>query len=776
MINKNYRNGAEDVSKIAEQGYRMLGNEIIGIAQNLRQARALQDEFENRVLDEIDDADIRLRIQEYGFAPFDFSLIDELTLEHKTIIISELYSLRSADEEHTTADYFGVAVVRFGIRQIIDDSSVRIAELVERLNIKEATLLFRMICEMLEISRDNHAVSSVSESIDENLPISQKQKNQIKSEVKKLARTCGTNVFTELLAKDCAPIVDEHEDERDDVEFERLEIEDIYKVSSGRYIITDQKVRIVEMLSISDVDIVFSKCTITFDSDFPVALSAANSCIQFEYCEFETSKVCREACLVGASTSFGFIDCIFYGCTSVLDDNNSDERCIIKSNDSEITVIKCRFENCIGAIFNAVTLSIKNCFLMRHTGRFLISLRTVELHDSEITDCVSSGDWNEQLFCVGVLGGLSLINTSFRNVNIEISQLGQLKITKCNFENIFLDNVEEGGHHAFISGIGSKPSAEISNTTFIKTTGLCGNVGGSDKFYDFSIKNSKFISCSGCLIRTHNANISNCIFSDCLNNETLDLHSSMLGRGFLKTSNNLITVEESKNADDSIVTSCKFDNCITNGSIIGCIAGDETGKDRMFLTVENCEFLRCNPVRGCISGIRKVGKKYIEAISFWDFKNTFDGSLHNIDEQIAEILDSGILNGISNSGEKIHINSIDNKIRKNAVRKICNGNDVNIICIYDNSLTGNSNTGIVFTRDGFYASQFMDKPLYVSYRDIDTLDVDEKFNRKGNVKPYDSTMTILTKNGAYINYSEIGFHKAKLVNVLQKIVGIFGME
>ncbi|MDR1320703.1 MAG: DUF697 domain-containing protein [Gracilibacteraceae bacterium] len=636
MANENYIKGAEATGQVAEKVLNMVGAEVKGASEVLLiRNTETQGAINEALMDYIDTDDKRLKLQEYGFKPLDFNQILNISPENRTVIATALLRIYDESARELYNEYIQSIIARLGV---LPQAEVDL-NLISNLVPEETAILAKFLFDVVAISGNDSIIKEKVDHLLEHAEISNKRLREINDQVQsvydKLPDKYGLLVIGGIQTPSLFEL-EEKINESNDLDAQYAESRDIYAATSGKYAFTDCKIEISKMLSITDADIIFNNCVITFNSEFPVAATVKDSKLHFNKCVFVTERVCREACLAAESTSIDLNDCTFAECTSVLDSRHSDERCVIKSSDETINVSNCKFKNCIGIIFKA-DLSLKNCQIVAHKGKFSISANKMEINGSKISECLSAGrSWNEYLFCFKNYGELSLFNTFFRDIDIEISQLYKLEIVQCHFENIlsgYIGKNREREHYSFLRA----SIAEITGTTFIKTIGLCG-IGGFVEPSNFTVKNSKFESCSGCAIHAEQMNVTNCIFTDCVNNETVDLYdpkvSTMMESwvcGNRQTDNLITVVIKSKNTGKSTVVSCKFNNCTTNGSIIGCIAGKEANKEQEFVAVRNCEFDECIPLRGYTTGIRETPKNFTKNVNLIvELSNTGDTYFNHV--------------------------------------------------------------------------------------------------------------------------------------------------
>lgn len=89
-----------------------------------------------------------------------------------------------------------------------------------------------------------------------------------------------------------------------------------------------------------------------------------------------------------------------------------------------------------------------------------------------------------------------------------------------------------------------------------------------------------------------------------------------------------------------------------------------------------------------------------------------------------------------------------------------------IVAIIDDSLWGDCKEGLVFTTSGLYIKEMLEKPIYISYQDLDTAKVAYRKNNKAQ----DAKLKIHTKHNGVIKYRDISIDKVILKEIVDKII------
>lgn len=96
-------------------------------------------------------------------------------------------------------------------------------------------------------------------------------------------------------------------------------------------------------------------------------------------------------------------------------------------------------------------------------------------------------------------------------------------------------------------------------------------------------------------------------------------------------------------------------------------------------------------------------------------------------------------------------------------------NTNNIIAFCDSTLTRNAKNGIIFTLTGIYQHDLLEKPVYINYKDISTINIIP--NKKGEVNASDTKVVVSywTKNGLQQLAITTSYDKLKLKRTLDKL-------
>ena len=96
-------------------------------------------------------------------------------------------------------------------------------------------------------------------------------------------------------------------------------------------------------------------------------------------------------------------------------------------------------------------------------------------------------------------------------------------------------------------------------------------------------------------------------------------------------------------------------------------------------------------------------------------------------------------------------------------------NTNNVIAFCDTTLTHNSKNGIIFTLNGFYQQDLLEKPVYINYTDIISMDVLP--NKKGEKNATDSVIQITYKENDSVSMLSIStsYEKENLKRCLEQL-------
>ncbi len=593
MINKNYRNGAEDVAKIAAKGFDMIGKEVVGGVGALREVLEKQDKFENKALDTMDgviktmdDVIKRQKLDDYGRGFVDFSLFDNMSPENKIVFFSALSLLVDADETRDTSVYFGIAVVRFRVQETINENA-RIEKLVAKLNADEAALLTRMICEMVAISNNNSAVLSVSEAIIDCLTISNKDKQRIKSEVGKFADSCGgAPVFIELLAKECSFITDETENEAADDDDSYDICKEFSDFSGGKKKFAEIDVVFTDRYKVSDTSIMFENCILVFESEFQKIVEMTGGSLEFVNCKFVTKQKPDDKAFTLQGTGVKLRGCTFdkwkAGLFLSMDgDNLSLEECsflscgcdlISAKHLTEVTIEKCHVKDHNGKVADLDLLKkdsskndpikINDCYF-EECDNFTSSLFhvfedvRVEINNAAICFCSTK-----------IISGsrdVIINNATIYRCSMKIVSGNKIEFKDCKrIENCYDDIVLDG----------------YNEIKFLKCDiiNYYGNIGkASQPCSHIIIEDCKMDHGMGSIF-AQRLDISSTVFKNCSPGDRIyDIDS-------------LLVVNPTKENVSSSQISCNFIECYSDGALIAAFSKDE---DKKVVNINNCHIIDC---------------------------------------------------------------------------------------------------------------------------------------------------------------------------------------
>ncbi len=759
MLNKNHRKGAEDIGKLAAVGFEMIGKEVIGAVDELKKALEYQNIFENEALNLFDDIVIRQTIQEYGFAPEDFSLIDEMSPENKIVFISALYLLVEADETKSTNEYFGLAVVRFGVRQLIDGDKNRIHHLVGKLSPPEATLLMRMICEMTAISNNNSALLSVSEAIAENLLIADKHKQQIRSEVEKLAKTCGLSIFVLLLAEGCAKETKDESANNDGYEI----CDRFNNFSGGQKKFIDADIVLTDRYLISNTSVIFENCTFVFESTLARIVEVKGGDLSFINCKFISKQKPDDEVFAVKETTINLSDCIFDKWSAGL---------FLSMENGSLSVANCSFLSCKCSLIFAthpIDASFNNChFENQNNGiAFIDSPKNdLEINDCTFKDCYFS--------CESLIATRSkaIVNRgTFVNSGMNTIAGYNIKYHHCVFENCHDDMVNSWTtrdvEFSFCDITDYKGNIGTAFAPFYHMTiKSCKLIGFKGSFYAqcFDIDNTSFERCSGDS-SGYGINTDNYLYV----NEAFGFNplNSMVSTG------SLFEIKPKKEDSASEITKCRFVECRSKGALVVAFTND---KSKNVVNIHDCEIVNCSCTEGYFVGVySKKNKFYIAPKAINEFNNNIDIFDEKHRKQLIAFLKDILTDGLVKSFTKFHKTPIEYKITKNICESVMNGVYDDILAMYDDSVWSNGRSGFVFGSKAIYISQMMESSYLIPYEKIAHIDGFSIEHKKFGDN-YSATLIIELDNGRSISFRDPNIEKIELKKLLVGIKKLLNSE
>ena len=762
MINKNFRKGAEDVGKIAAKGFDMVGKELIGGVGELKKALDLQSEFEDKMLDKMDDAEIRLRLQEHGFAPIDSTVIDMMAPENKVVFISTLYLLVDADEAKLTAEYFGIAVVKFGVRQIRDNLSEKMEDLLGRLNKAESELLMRMVCEMVAISNNSSSVLDVSEVISECLLVTDKKKQQIKADVKKLANV-GVSVFTLLLASECAPITDDTSSVSvDDEGYDNCER--FSGFSGGKKKFAGIDIVFSDRYSVSNTSIIFENCTLVFDSEFSHIVEVSNGDIQFVGCKFVSKQRINGKAFVFEDVDVSLRFCSFENWTSGL---------FASMSGGGLCVDECFFLSCECEIISAEELTgvtFNKCRIEKQKDN-LASLYLAENTPLHVNDCYFVECHYSSGSMLNSFTNISINKSTFIKSGMNIANAWEVEFQHCIFDSCHGDMIPTFFPrtikflHCDITGHnGNLGTAFVTSSHIIIKSCKFKNINGSFIAESFDITNSSFENCQGDM-SGHGINTENFLY---INEEfAFNEFNTMLPTG------SLIEVKPKKESEKTSINNCKFIECKANGALIVAFSND---KNSTIASINDCEIVNCQCAEGYLLGVHVKDSKFFLApkvIDYWKIDvDLFD--TENI-KLLCSVLRKTLTNGLVKGCDKFHKAPVEYKIEKNIRESVMNDSSDDVFTMYDDSIMGKGKSGLVFGYRSIYFSQMMESNYSIPYEKI-ALIKNMSIDYKEYGDNYDATLNIELGNGRYIIFKDPYFEKKELIKVLDSIRNVFNQK
>jgi len=756
-MNKNYRKGAEDVGKIAAKGFNMIGKEILGHAGELKNFGKLQDQFENKVLDIIDDVDIRLRYKEHGFAPVDYSVIENMCAENKIIFISTLYLLVDADETKSTADYFGLAVVRFGVRQIHDGIVGEMEELLGRLDKAEAELLMRMICEMVAIGSST-IMLSVSDAIIENLLVTDKRKQQIKSEVEKLA-TGNPEIFIVLLASECPPIADDPGDTA--ATDDGYEICDKFSNFHGRKVkFVGGEVVFTDRYSVSATSIIFEGCTLIFDSGFSDIVEMTEGDIQFIGCKLVSKQKKDGKAFVLKGTDASLRYCSFENWVSGL---------LLSMEAGMLSVDECSFLSCESRVFlgdGLTNVSFNKCHIEKQKNQLAIVYtadgNALQVVDTSFADCVYS---TSPIFDSNI--SIAISGAKVARCGFTIASAKEVEYQHCVFDSctgdlnpILIRTIKflncDISNHAGNFGMAFATSTHI----VIKSCKLK-NIKGSFIAKSFEITNSTFESCVGDT-SGNGINIENYLYI----NDELPFNDF---NGMAPTGS-LFEIKPSKESHTTSISKCKFIGCKSGGALIAAFSEDKATK---VANVSDCEIVNCQCPEGYILGVYVKNRKFYLApkvVEAWNIN--IDLYAKEGEKQLLAALKRTLTDGLVKGCSTFHKPPIDYKIEKNIRENVMNGVYDDVLTMYDSSIWSNGKSGVAFGCRAVYFTQTMEANYFIPYEKIAMIK-GFTVEHKKQENNYTAALNIELGNGRCIVLTDPSIEKNELMKVLVGIRDVF---
>lgn len=113
----------------------------------------------------------------------------------------------------------------------------------------------------------------------------------------------------------------------------------------------------------------------------------------------------------------------------------------------------------------------------------------------------------------------------------------------------------------------------------------------------------------------------------------------------------------------------------------------------------------------------------------------------NMDSDKLEVMKSIVRENFEFSWGKIYYYSIAEKYLAKLIKNFDPYLDTgNVVAFYDSTLTGNCKNGIIFTLTGIYQREILDKPVYINYKDITTVNIIP--DKKGDVCATDAKLDI----------------------------------
>jgi len=771
MINKNYRNGAEDIAKIAAKGFDMVGKEIVGLADWLEKYRESQKKIKEEMLDFFDDDDARLKLQEYGFTTVDFSLIDDMSPENKVVFVSALSLLVDADETRNTSEYFGVAVVRFRVQQIIDNENARIEKLVARLSADEAALLVRMICEMVAISNNNSAVLSVSEAIIDCLTISNKDKQRIKSEVDKFADSCGgAFVFISLLVSECPPITDETENSALDNDGYDI-CESFSNFSGGQKKFSGIDIVFTNRYDVSDTSLKFENCNLVFDSSFPQIVKIAGGKLMFVNCKFASKQKPDDIAFILKDT-----DVELYGCTF----DKWDAGLFLSMDSGNLSLMECSLLSCGCKLISAKQLTdvaIDKCHVKNHKGG-IADLHSSKSGPIEIKNCVFFECYysSSSLFEVYHGSGVIMNHATIVNCGMNIISGSRIEFQQCVFEGChddmditsFLMEIKFS-YCDITNHKGNIGTAFWTSSHIIIESCKLKNVKGSIFAERLDVNNTTFENCSGDPsgfgINTENhLNIK----------DSFGLNPSHT----MSPTGSLFEIKPKKESVVSQISKCKFVGCRSNGALIAAFSKD---RDKSVVNINNCEIIDCRCAEGYFVGVHVkkfvgIHAKYDEYFLAPKTKRAYQNRIDLFDdehkEKLLAFLKNTLNDGLIQVSAKFHKERIKPKVEKNIREKVMSGIHDDILTMYDTSLFEDGKSGLVFGSQAIYLTQMLEPNYMIPYEKI-ALIKDLSIERKKYDDNYKAKLIIGLGNNRSIIFNDPNFEKNELKKLLLGIKEVF---
>lgn len=173
MLNKNYRNGAEDVAEVASDAFEGVGEKLHDTAEDLRANERKRHQLTKELITVAEEHEQRLLAVEYKLPSIDFGLVDSLPSEKRAFLGGIIRSIMLPNNEcRRTAD---LIISRFGVEPLATIDNDQIGLLSQDVQ-RFCTYYLYLVLRKTDGNADTEA--SINSVLDEFL-ISNKEKRQI---------------------------------------------------------------------------------------------------------------------------------------------------------------------------------------------------------------------------------------------------------------------------------------------------------------------------------------------------------------------------------------------------------------------------------------------------------------------------------------------------------------------------------------------------------------------------------------------------------------------